>query len=133
MIRTKRAVPSVPRISIGTQMCLSMSTNLPMPQAASWYSWEKRPVILRPKMLKTNHMITRASRKLGVPTPRYDRKVKKWSIIEYCLTAETMATGMARVHVKKMVNRPRVTVMASRSAINWLTGRLNSRDMPMSP
>ena len=43
------AVPDVPTINIGTQMCLSISITLAMLQGASTYSEENRPTKLAPK------------------------------------------------------------------------------------
>ena len=76
-MRVKRAVPSVPSISIGTHRLDSMSTTLPPLHGACMYSSENKPVTLMSNQLKANHITTSAIMKLGVPTPRYDRKVKK--------------------------------------------------------
>ena len=77
MTRVRPAVPEVPRISIGTQMCLSMSMTRPTLQGASTYSKEKRPWVFMFKVAKAPHIMISASMKFGVPTPIYDRNVKK--------------------------------------------------------
>ena len=42
--------------------------------------------------------------------------------MECCRTAEYMPTGMAKVHVTRMVNPVRATVSQSRSSTTCLTG-----------
>ena len=69
-MRVKRAVPSVPSISIGTHMCLIRSINLPKLHGAVMYSSENSPVALMPNQLNANHIATSAIMKFGVPTPK---------------------------------------------------------------
>jgi hypothetical protein len=49
------------------------------------------------------------------------------------LTAEMMPMGTASTQLRKKVIKPRITVSASRSPINWPMGRRQSSDTPRSP
>ena len=66
-MRVKRAVPSVPSMSIGSHKCLSKSMALPMLQGAVMYSSEKQPRRLdaepaerEPHGDKRNHEVRRS-------------------------------------------------------------------------
>ena len=69
MIRVRRAVPAMPRISAGSQRCASRSPNFARLHGAPAYSGENSPVTLMPKYANAIHIRISASMKFGVATP----------------------------------------------------------------
>ena len=88
---------------MGIQRCLSRSMTLAKLQGASTNSGEKSPPTLCPKREKAIHIKTRASKKLGVATPKKADKGEHVVPDRVLLDRRQTPTGKATAQVKSSV------------------------------